>query len=65
MIKLRKIDKSTKHLRGRIVFSDDKAVVFPSSETMFLRKLEEKILSEAKGFKYAGIKLEFFEIQIK
>ena len=65
MIKLRKIDKSTKHLRGRIVFSDDKAVVFPSSETMFLRKLEEKILMSCKGFTHSGIKLEHFDLKIK
>lgn len=65
MRKIREIDRLTKHVRGRVFLSNNGGVIFPSSETMFLRKLEEKILSEAKGFKYAGIKLEFFEIQIK
>lgn len=65
MIKIRKVDKNTKHLKGRIVLSAEKGITFPSSEAMFLRKLEEKILMEVKGFKHAGIALEFFEIQIK
>ena len=65
MIKIRKVDQNTKHLKGRIVISNDRDITFPSSEAMFLRKLEEKILMEVKGFKHAGITLEFFEIQIK
>jgi len=65
MIKIRKIDRSTKHLKGRIVLSDDKSITFPSSEAMFLRKLEEKILMEVKGFTHSGIKLEFMDITIK
>lgn len=65
MRKLRTSDKSTKHLKGRITISADKSIIFPSSEAMFLRKLEEKILMEVKGFKHAGITLSHFDLQIK
>ena len=65
MIKIRKVDKNTKHLTGRIVLSNDRDITFPSSEAMFLRKLEEKILESAKDFKHAGIKLEHISLEIK
>jgi len=65
MIKLRKIDKSTKHISGRAVIKGDRDITFPSSEAMFLRKLEEKILLSVKNFKHSGITLEFFDITIK
>jgi len=65
MIKLRRCDKNTKHLVGRIVLSEDKEITFPSSEAMFIRKLEEKILEECKDFKSSGITLEFFDLEIK
>ena len=64
MIKTRKIDRSTKHICGRIVFNGNNSI-FPSSEEMFLRMLERKILMEVKGFKHAGITLEYFDLQIK
>lgn len=65
MIKTRKIDKNTKHIRGRIVLSENKDIIFPSSEEIFLRKLETRILESCKGFKYSGIKVEHFDIEIK
>lgn len=65
MGKLRKLDKETKHLTGRIYLSGSGNIIFPSSEEMFCRKLEEKILESCKNFKYANIELEFFEIEIK
>ena len=65
MEKRRKVDQNTKHLKGRVVLSDNEGITFPSAEEIFLRRLEEKILMEAKGFKYAGIKLEHFTLEIK
>lgn len=65
MIKIRKIDKNTKHLRGRIVISGNDELIFPSAEKIFLRKLEEIILESAKDFKSNGIKVEHFTIEIK
>jgi len=65
MIKLRKCDKNTKHFTGRLVFSIKGGITFPSSQKMFLRKLEEKIVKEVKGFQYAEVVLEFFSIKIK
>lgn len=64
MIKIRKIDRSTKHIRGRVVLNSNN-LIFPSSEEMFLRMLERKILIEIKGFAHRGITLEHFDIQIK
>lgn len=65
MTKLRKIDKSTKHLTGRLVFGGEGDIIFPSDEKMFLIKLEEKILMEVKGFRSHKIVLEFFSIKIR
>jgi hypothetical protein len=65
VIKLRKVDKNTKHLRGRLVISGNEKLIFPSAEKIFLRKLEEKILESAKDFKHSGIKVEHFDLQIK
>ena len=65
MIKLRKVDQNTKHLKGRVVLSENKAITFPSSEEIFLRKLTEKILESVKGFKYSGIELVHFDLTIK
>ena len=65
MRKIRKIDKETKHLKGRVFLSGAGHIIFPSSEEMFLRALERKILESCKGFKHAGVELEFFEIEIK
>lgn len=65
MIKLREIDKCTKHFTGRIVFGVKGGITFPSSQKMFLRKLEEKIMKEVEGFKYGEVVLEFFSIKIK
>jgi len=65
MGKLRKIDKETKHLTGRIYLSGDENIRFSSSEETFLRALERKILESAKDFKHAGITVDFFELEIK
>lgn len=65
MIKLRKVDKNTKHVKGRIVISGNDKLIFPSAEKIFLQKLEEKILESAKDFKSNDIKVEFFDLQIK
>jgi hypothetical protein len=65
MIKLRKIDKSTRHFTGRLVFGIKGSITFPSSEKVFMIKLEEKIMKEVKGFKYGEVVLEFFSIKIK
>lgn len=65
MIKLRKVDESTKHFTGRLVLSGEEGITFPSDERMFLKKLEEKILMEVKGFKYGKIMLEHFSIKIR
>jgi hypothetical protein len=65
MIKLRKVDRNTKHLSGRVVFSIKGGITFPSSQKMFLIKLEEKIMKEVKGFQYAEVVLDHFSIKIK
>lgn len=65
MRKIRKIDRLTKHVRGRVFLSNNGGVIFPSSEEIFLRKLEEKILMSCKGFTHSGIKLEHFDLKIK
>jgi len=65
MIRLRQIDKSTKHLTGRLIISCNEKIIFPSSESIFLKKLEEKIVSSTKDFEHGGIKLSFLEIKIK
>ncbi len=65
MIKLRAVDRLTKHIKGRAFLSDDKGIIFPSSEKIFLKKLEEKIMSSTKDFEHGGIKLSFLEIKIK
>jgi len=65
MIKLRKCDKNTKHFVGRLVFGIKGNITFPSSEKMFLIKLEEKIMKEVEGFQYAEVVLDHFSIKIK
>ncbi|TET75228.1 MAG: hypothetical protein E3J56_00905 [Candidatus Aminicenantes bacterium] len=63
MIKTRKIDKLTHHVKGRVVLSGNSD--FPSAKEDFLRALEVKILESAKKFKHSGIVLEFMNFEIK
>jgi hypothetical protein len=50
---------------GQLVFSTKGGITFPSSQKMFLIKLEEKIMKEVEGFQYAEVVLDHFSIKIK
>ena len=63
MIRIRKIDRNTHHIKGRIVINGNGDYL--SAEATFLRLLEEKILMSCKGYKSNGITLEFMNIVIK
>jgi len=63
MIKIRKIDRLTHHIKARIVVNCEGD--FSSATETFLRALEDKILMSSKGFKHSGITLEFMGITIK
>jgi len=65
MIKLRAVDRLTKHIKGRAFLGNDKGIIFPSSEKIFLKKLEEKILMSTKDFEHGGVVLTFLELKIK